>query len=66
MTTDSPTSRKDQALALVCRECPVCRRARSRPAGLAGRFVRAVEGWLCPFSRAYRRVHGRRSSEPGT
>ena len=57
-------SRMDRALAAVCRSCPVCRRARKKGAGAALRIVVAVEGKICPFCRAYERVHGRKSHEP--
>jgi len=56
-------SKLDRALALVCRNCPVCRRARRRPAGRAVRFVSQVEQRLCPFCRAYERVYGRQAHE---
>lgn len=55
----------DRALARVCEACPVCRTARRNQQGLANRFVRGVEADICPFCRAYERVHGRKSHEPG-
>jgi len=58
-----PISRMDRALASVCRNCPVCRRARQRPSGLAFRLVNQVERHLCPFCRAYERVYGRKAHE---
>lgn len=54
-----PVSRWDRVLAGVCENCPVCRRARQQPAGLACQLVSKVERHLCPFCRAYERVHGR-------
>lgn len=54
----------DRRLAEVCRKCPVCRRARQRPTGLASWMVRRVEARFCPFCRAYERVYGRKSHEP--
>lgn len=57
-------SKLDRALARVCRNCPVCRRARRQPAGLAARFVSRIERRLCPFCRAYERVYGRPAHEP--
>ncbi len=54
----------DRALAAVCETCPVCRRARKRQAGWSFRFVRRVETGVCPFCRAYERVHGRKAHEP--
>lgn len=59
-----PSSPFDQALAAVCRGCPVCRRARRRQAGAAFWLVRRVEQRLCPFCRAYARVYGRQAHEP--
>ncbi len=51
----------DQTLARVCANCPVCRRARQRQRGLAFWLVQQVEAKLCPFCRAYERVHGRKA-----
>ena len=59
-----PITKTDRALAFVCRACPVCRRARHKQKGLAFGFVKKMEGGLCPFCRAYKRVHGRKSYEP--
>lgn len=55
----STISNFDRRMAEVCRGCPVCRQARRNPDGLAAAWVRRVEGRLCPFCRAYRRVYGR-------
>ncbi|HTX66068.1 MAG TPA: hypothetical protein VMD31_09870 [Opitutaceae bacterium] len=59
-----PPSRLDQALAQVCRNCPVCRRARRRQRGAAFWLVRRVESRVCPFCRAYGRVYHRNAHEP--
>jgi transposase-like protein len=56
-------SNLDQALAKVCENCPVCRSASRNQAGLANRFVRRIEEKVCPFCRAYERVHGRKAHE---
>ena len=53
----------DRALARVCEWCPVCRSARKTPEGLAWQFVKGVEEGICPFCRAYARVHGRKAHE---
>ena len=53
----------DRALARICECCPVCRAARKDPDGLAHRFVKGVEDGVCPFCRAYARVHGRKAHE---
>ncbi len=58
------SSSLDRMLAQVCVTCPVCRRARANQEGLANKFVRNIEGGLCPFCRAYERVYGRKSHEP--
>lgn len=57
-------ARLDSLLAGVCRNCPVCRRARRRQRGAAFALVRSVENRVCPFCRAYARVTGRKAHEP--
>ena len=54
----------DKAQAQVCVSCPVCRRARRRQRGFAFGLVKRVEARLCPFCRAYARVHRRPAHEP--
>lgn len=54
-------SKSDIALANVCAKCPVCRRARHRQQGIAFWVVKIVEAKVCPFCRAYERVHGRKA-----
>ena len=51
----------DKALARVCVNCTVCRRARRWQRGAAFWLVKHVEAKLCPFCRAYERVYGRKS-----
>ena len=63
MKPDAPPSKLDRALADVCRNCPVCRTARRRQAGLAFWLVSRVEQHLCPCCRAYERVYGRKAHE---
>lgn len=58
------SSSLDRMLAQVCVTCPVCRSARANQEGLANKFVRNIEGGLCPFCRAYERVYGKKSHEP--
>lgn len=61
----SPTaSSLDRALAGMCERCPVCRQARRSQSGIAFTLVRHVETALCPFCRAYERVHGKKAHEP--
>ena len=52
-----------RALARRSENCIVCQRARQRQAGFAFWLVKTFEG-LCPFCRAYEKVHGRKSHEP--
>jgi Zn ribbon nucleic-acid-binding protein len=54
---------KDRIMAAVCGNCPACRHARKAQRGLIYRFVRTVEGRLCPFCRAYEKVYGRKAHE---
>lgn len=51
----------DKALARVCANCPVCRRARRQQRGPAFWLVKQVEAKLCPFCRAYERVYGQKA-----
>jgi hypothetical protein len=57
-------SKRDIALAKVCLNCPVCRRARKQQKGAAFWLTSKVESRVCPFCRAYERVYGRKSHEP--
>jgi len=61
---NSEVSALDRTLAKICESCPVCRPARRNQQGLANRFVKGVEVHICPFCRAYERVHGRKAHEP--
>ncbi len=54
----------DRKLARLCELCPVCRRARATQAGIAFTLVRNIEANVCPFCRAYAKVHGRKAHEP--
>lgn len=53
----------DRVLAKVCECCPVCRHARYHQHGFVYNFVKNVEQDICPFCRAYERVHGRKAHE---
>jgi hypothetical protein len=53
----------DRAMARLCELCPVCRHARKRGDGVAYAIVKNVEEAICPFCRAYERVHGRKAHE---
>ncbi len=54
----------DRSLARVCELCPACRYASYRQKGLAFTFVKTIEVDICPFCRAYERVHGKKAHEP--
>ncbi|NMC74046.1 MAG: hypothetical protein GYA56_06785 [Geobacteraceae bacterium] len=53
----------DRSLARICELCPLCRHARRSQQGIAYSIVKNVEMSLCPFCRAYERVHGRKAHE---
>ncbi|MFZ4860108.1 MAG: hypothetical protein ACOYL3_27405 [Desulfuromonadaceae bacterium] len=53
----------DRSLARMCELCPVCRHASSRQQGLAYTFVKTIEVDICPFCRAYEKVHGKKAHE---
>jgi len=65
-TTAKPktVSSLDKMMAQVCVLCPACRQARKKQRGVAFKMVQAVEVHLCPFCKAYERVHGRKAHEP--
>lgn len=54
----------DLKLACICELCPVCRHARKSQQGLAFNFVQGIEQDVCPFCKAYERVHGRKAHQP--
>jgi hypothetical protein len=57
-------SGSDKVTALVlCELCQVCRRARKKQAGVAFAIFKNVESYICPFCRAYERVHGRKAHQ---
>jgi hypothetical protein len=51
----------DLALARICVNCPVCRRARKKQTGAAFWLTSKIETRICPFCRAYERVYGRKA-----
>ncbi|MHC4751847.1 MAG: hypothetical protein ACYTFW_18485 [Planctomycetota bacterium] len=61
---NSQPSKIQQLLAKVCGVCPVCIRARNKQRGLAYWLVKNIDHALCPFCRAYEKVHGRKSYQP--
>lgn len=59
---NEPTA-TDKALAKVCELCPVCLHARYHQKGIVYDFVSKVEEDVCPFCKAYERVHGQKAHE---
>jgi len=53
----------DRSLARICELCPVCRHAGKSQKGVAFTIVKSVEVIICPFCRAYEKVHGRKAHE---
>jgi hypothetical protein len=53
----------DRALAKMCEICPVCLHARHYQQGAVYNFVKNVEQDICPFCKAYERVHGIKAHE---
>jgi len=53
----------DRSLARICELCPVCRHARQSQQGFAFVIVKNVEANICPFCKAYERVHGRKAHQ---
>ncbi len=56
-------SAADKAMAKVCELCPVCRHARHHQQGMAFNFVKSIEQEICPFCKAYERVHGKKAHQ---
>ncbi len=61
---DQKPSSLDKTLAEFCVNCLVCRRARKQQRGTTFWLVKKIESKICPFCRAYERVHGRKAHEP--
>jgi len=53
----------DRALAKICELCPVCLHARHHQKGVVYAFVKSIEQDVCPFCKAYERVHGIKAHE---
>jgi len=53
----------DSLLAKICELCPVCLHARYHQKGMVFDFVKNVERDICPFCKAYERVHGKKAHE---
>jgi transposase-like protein len=61
--SNSGITQLDRALAGVCELCPVCRHASRSQKGLAFTVVKNIETAVCPFCKAYERVHGKKAHE---
>lgn len=59
----SHISSLDLALAKICEHCPVCLHARYHQEGVVYNFVKGIETDICPFCKAYERVHGKKAHE---
>jgi hypothetical protein len=57
-------TRLDCLLATICEVCPVCSHARRKQHGIAFQLVSSIEERICPFCRAYEKVHGRKAHAP--
>lgn len=53
----------ERSMARICELCPLCRHARRSQKGIAFTVAKHVETAICPFCRAYERVHGRKAHE---
>ena len=62
MNSNEPSA-LDRTLAKVCEFCPVCLHARYHQKGMVFDFVKIVEQDICPFCKAYERVHGKKAHE---
>lgn len=60
---DPLISAADRVMAQMCALCPVCRHARKRQKGFAFSLVKNIEVTICPFCKAYERVHGRKAHD---
>jgi len=55
---------KDRRKAWICLKCPICSHARKKQKGIAYRFVKHVEGGICPSCKSYEKVYGLKAHEP--
>ena len=62
--SDKPVTERDRRWAQLCVDCNVCNKARRNQGGLVYKFVKYIEGGICPFCSAYEKVHGRKAHEP--
>jgi len=65
MAAQTGTPGMTEKMANVCKNfCPVCKTARRNQQGAAYWFVKNVDSKVCPFCKAYEKVHGRKAYEP--
>ena len=57
------TTKRQKWMAQVCENCTLCKYARKKQKGLLYRMVK-LESRICPFCRAYEKVHGSKAYEP--
>jgi len=55
---------RDRKMAQQCLTCPVCKHARAKQRGIAFWFVKKIEGGICPFCKAYKKVYGKKAHHP--
>ncbi|MBI9016172.1 MAG: hypothetical protein JEZ07_02810 [Phycisphaerae bacterium] len=56
-------SKRTLRLAKVCENCLVCKQARKKQKGFSFWFVKNIDSKVCPFCKAYEKVHGHKSFE---
>jgi hypothetical protein len=61
---ESKTNKGNVMSAFCLNICPVCKHARKKQTGSSFRFVKNVEGGVCPACKAYAEVYGRKPHEP--
>ena len=59
MDTETITD-KERAMAQRCAKCPLCRYARRKQRGIIFGIVKRMGSSVCPYCRAYEKVHGRK------
>jgi uncharacterized protein CbrC (UPF0167 family) len=62
--TGGTITEKDRQMAQRCVDCTVCKYARKKQRGVVYWFVKALEGGMCPWCKAYEKVYGRKAHEP--
>jgi hypothetical protein len=60
----SKTTKGNVMSAFCLNACPVCKHARKQQKGFSFRFVKNVEGGVCPACKAYAKAYGRKPHEP--